>query len=256
MRRICLSLVATLLALATASCDRKPSVAPIGSRTTSDTMLAYTYSVSVRLDASLIGARVAALREACAAGKMGSCNLMAVTQKASDANITVRIAPEGVQRMIALAAQDGRLIENQVQAEDISLAVAKTQRDSDELEQYAHRLNELAARKDLPVADLIKLGHEQAEVTVKRQALADTAAGQKRRLDTNMLSIALGDSSRSAHRSDVAGSWDEIMDRSVEGIFDAVGFLGYGLPFLLIAFPMALFWRWGWRKATRRKTSM
>jgi hypothetical protein len=32
-----------------------------------------------------------------------------------------------------------------------------------------------------------------------------------------------------------------------------VGLLGYGVPFLVLAFPLALFWRWGWRKATRKK---
>lgn len=253
MRRVFFSVLAALLMVATASCDRKSSVAPMASKPTGASLLAYTYSVTVRLDADAIGKQLTALRDACSSGTMGDCNLMAVTQKDAFANITVRIAPEGVQRMITLASHGGALVENEVRAEDLSVDVAKTQRDSETLEQYARRLEDVSARRDLPAADLIALGHEQAEVAVKRQALADTTASQRRRLDTNLLSIDLVDASRASRGGEASGSWRAILDRSVEGLFDAAGFLAYGLPFLVLTFPLALLWRWCWRKATRRK---
>lgn len=247
-------LAVLLLVLGAAGCSKEakaPRVA--GSKASGGAMLAYTHSVSIRMSAEAIGARVSAVRDACTGGKFGACNLIDVRQRDGMGHLEVRIVPEGVQGMIDLAAQGGRVTEHETQAEDIGPAVEQTQRDRAQLEQYTHRLDELAARKDLPASDLIALAHEQAEVAVKRQALDDTAAGQQRRLDTNLLTLGFSDSSRASYGGDAMETWDSIVDRTIEGFFDAVGLLGYGVPFLVIAFPLALFWRWGWRKATRKR---
>lgn len=248
-------LAVLLLALCAAGCASKDAKAPsvAGAKATGGAMLAYTHTVSVRMSANAIDARVTAVRDACTSGKFGACNLIDVRQREGSGHLEVRIVPEGVQGMIDLAAQGGRVTEHETQAEDIGPAVEQTQRDRAQLEQYTHRLDELAARKDLPASDLIALAHEQAEVAVKRQALDDTAAGQQRRLDTNLLTLGFSDSSRASYRGDAMETWDSIVDRTIEGFFDAVGLLGYGVSFLVIAFPLALFWRWGWRKATRKR---
>jgi len=254
MQKTWMWLAVLLLVLSAAGCSKEakaPRVA--GAKASGGAMLAYTHSVSIRMNADAIGARVSAVRDACTGGKFGACNLIDVRQRDGMGHLEVRIVPEGVQGMIDLAAQGGRVTEHETQAEDIGPAVEQTQRDRAQLEQYTHRLDELAARKDLPASDLIALAHEQAEVAVKRQALDDTAAGQQRRLDTNLLTLGFSDSSRASYGGDAMETWDSIVDRTIEGFFDAVGLLGYGVPFLVIAFPLALFWRWGWRKATRKR---
>ncbi len=37
----------------------------------------------------------------------------------------------------------------------------------------------------------------------------------------------------------------------VDGMVQAIELVAFGVPLLVIAFPVALFWRWAWRKATR-----
>ena len=50
---------------------------------------------------------------------------------------------------------------------------------------------------------------------------------------------------------------DDVTDLSFEhgatGVTEALAMVGYGLPFLVIAFPLALLWRALWRWATRRR---
>jgi hypothetical protein len=40
-------------------------------------------------------------------------------------------------------------------------------------------------------------------------------------------------------------------DGLVNGVGQVLELSGQGLPFLILAFPLALLWRWTWRRATR-----
>ncbi len=112
----------------------------------------------------------------------------------------------------------------------------------------------MAARSRTPLAprtgapDLPAVLEEVSAVHA-RDDLLGVAAGQQRRLDTNRLSIDFIDPGRHTGRSFSIGHWS---DRFREGVDDALSVLAYGIPFLLLAFPLTLGWRWLWRRVTRR----
>lgn len=249
-------ILAVALAFGAAGCSKKEVVGPpaplAGQKAKADAMLAYSHQMDVDLPLADIAPRIAAIQQACTKGTYGACNVLTVEQGSSGGSVAVRIVPEGVESLTGIASRGGKVSSRRTSAEDISQAVHDTQRDRDQLEAYAKRLDEIAARKDLGVSDLITVSREQAEVAEKRRALMTASADQQHRLDTNYLRISFTDPHARAGRRDFGEIGDDMLDSASEGIGDALRLLAGGLPFLVIAFPLALLWWALWRRATKR----
>ena len=248
-------MMAVSVALLLAACSKKQEVAPgamTGESSKVGAKLAYEHSVEFELPGAQIGSRVGAVREACDAQRFGACNVLRIQQGHGDALLVVRALPGAIEPLVALAGQGGRLASRETHAEDLADVVEDNRQKQMQLDAYAKRLDELAVRKDLAVADLISLSHEQAQVQQQREALQGEAAMQQRRLDTNLLSMRFHDADAGSRGHRLGRSFGELFDRLVDGVDDALSTLAYGLPFLLLALPVGLAWRWGWRRITRR----
>jgi len=242
------------LAVGLAGCSKKQvAAAPAafeGDTSSNGAMLAYEHTLDIDMDRVAISPRIQAVRAACVAGSFGPCNVLKLSESDSGGSLTVRIVPDGVARLTALASEGGQVASRRTRAEDIGRAVHDTQHDRDELDAYAKRLDELSARKDLSVSDLIALSREQAGVAEKRRALEAKSATQQNRLDTNLLTFEFRDRDYVGSGA-LGGLWENTVQQTKEGIGEAVPMLGYSLPFLVLAFPLALLW-WGlWRRVTR-----
>lgn len=243
------------LAFGLAGCNKKQVAAPPapieGDKSSNGAMLAYEHTLHIDMDRDAIAPRIQAVRTACVGASYGPCNVLGLEESDQGGSLTVRIAPDGVARLTALASEGGKVASRRTRAEDIGRAVHDTQRDSNELEAYAKRLDELSARKDLSVTDLITLSSEQAKLAEKRRALEATSATQQNRLDTNLLTFEFRDRDYVGSGA-LGGLWENTVEQTKEGIGEAIPMLGYSLPFLVLAFPLALLW-WGlWRRVTRR----
>lgn len=216
-------------------------------------MLAYEHMLRIKLPGAEIAGRLASARQACETARFGACNVLRIKQGEHDAELVVRIIPEGVEPMAKLAAQGGTVGLRQTTAEDLADAVDDNQRQRDLLEKHAQHLAELAARKDIAVTDLIALSHEQASVESQLQSLQAVAANQQHRLDTNRLELHFDDIDAYSRSGRVGNGFSGLLDQATDGVTDALGLLGYGLPFLILAFPLAMLWRWLWRRFTRRE---
>jgi hypothetical protein len=244
-------LVATLL-LAAAGCSKKQEVAPLpvaGETGKAGAKLAYEHHLRIELQQSLIAPRMAAVREACESARFGACNVMSFDQSETSGSLTVRVVPAGVEPLTGIASQQGKLAFRQTQAEDLADAINDNDQKLKQLEAYSAQLDQLSQRKDLSASDLIALGHERAQLQVDRENLQSTAAQQQRRLDTNLLEIDFSEEMSGHH---LGVSLGECVDQLYDGIRDALSMLAYGVPFLLLAFPLALAWRWVWRRITRK----
>jgi hypothetical protein len=51
-------------------------------------------------------------------------------------------------------------------------------------------------------------------------------------------------------RSRIVDALRNLWDSFNEGVADAIEYVGYLLPFLVLGFPLTLFLRWLWRRAT------
>lgn len=238
-----------------AGCSRKQEVAPAplaGESGKAGAMLAYSHMLRIDLPGPSIAGRMAEVRAACENARFGACNVLGIDQGEHGGSLTVRIAPGGVEPLSRLAAKGGRIGLRRTTAEDLSAAVRDNRQQLALLESHAHTLEELAAGKDLSISDRIALSHEQANVQQQLQALRVTEAAQQRQLDTNRLELDFRDRDIETGRGQIANAAGEMLDQAAEGMADALRMLGYGLPFLIFAFPLALLWRWLWRRMSRR----
>jgi len=192
---------------------------------------------------------MAAVREACESARFGACNVLSLEQDDHSGSLTVRVMPSGVEPLTGIASQNGKLAWRQTRAEDLADAVNDNEQKQKQLEAYSAQMEQLAQRKDLSASDLIALGHERAQIQVERENLQNVAAQQQRRIDTNRLQLDFTDETSGHHLGMTLGG---LTDQLLDGIRDALEMLAYGIPFLLLAFPLALGWRWIWRRVTRK----
>lgn len=217
--------------------------------------LAYEHELTLALPGALLAPRMQATREACESARFGACNILGITEDGNGGEIILRIAPTGVEPMVALAAEGGKLGQRITTAEDLADAVADVQRRQDRLQAQQQRLDELAKRKDISVSDLIALSKEQAGIENELQALAQVAAGQQRRLDTNRVTLNFRSSDGANQASRFSRMFSNLGDNLVDGTADALERASYVLPFVVLAFPVLWLWVWLWRRLVVAKRS-
>ncbi|WP_266167897.1 DUF4349 domain-containing protein [Dyella subtropica] len=246
-----------LLSPLLAACSHKAEVAPsatiAGEQAKAGAQLAYEHRLTLLLPPETIAPRLAATRNACEAARFGECNVLRIEQSPRQASITLRIVPTGVEPLVSLAAQGGDVGERQTSAEDLAGAVADNHRQQERLKAQQKRLDELAARRDITVSDLIALSREQANVENELQELEQTAAGQQHRVATNLVTLTLRPTGAGTRGARLSASFSGIFDQFVEGTASAFETLSYGLPFIILAFPLLMIWLWLWRRFMRRR---
>ena len=245
-------LLSSLLAACSPS-DRSSSVAIGGAQGKAGAQLAYEHELSLSLPSAQIAPRLDATRQACESAQFGACNILRLQQGEYRAQVILRIVPDGVEPIVALAAQGAEIGERITSAEDLADAVADVQRQQERLKAQQQRLDQLAARKDITVSDLITLSKEQASIENDLQALAQTAAGQQRRLDTNRLTLNFVPTDSSQRGSKLQRAFDNLLDNLAYGTAEALEKGSYVLPFLILAFPLVMIWVWLWRRFVRRR---
>ncbi len=253
------TLVGCLLLIALAGCAKKEAVEPgpaaVQGMANAEGLLAYEHSVSIELPAELLSVRMSALRTACTQGVHGRCSLLEYTETAGEyasGRMQMRLVPEAVEPMLAGAADGGQSTRRSTRAEDLSVAVADNARERDRLSLQQQRLDALASRTDLSVAEHLQLARELSALEAERLSAERIGAQQSLRLETNLLTLEFQAATPSASRWSALGeALSESLDNFVDGLIEAIEVIAYALPYVLLAFPLALLWWALWRLATR-----
>ncbi|KAF1055618.1 MAG: hypothetical protein GAK43_00413 [Stenotrophomonas maltophilia] len=216
-RALCTGL---LLALALGGCAQHDRAADAGGAAGAtanvangkDQFLAYEHDVRVRIDSGQISARLQALSEACRSARFGDCTLLELEEggrssrgEAAQAEgaIRVRLAPDGVAPFIALAGKDGRIANRSTRAEDLAQQVADTRMTQERLQREHEKLSSLQQRADVKVADLLAISQRLAEIEAGAEAARCDAAQQRRRIDTQLVSVHLQPPAGESGRSEI-----------------------------------------------------
>ena len=253
------TLLSCLLLIALAGCAKKEAVElgqpAVQGMANAEGLLSYEHSVSIELPADALSARMAALRSACTQGVHGRCSLLEYTENAGEyasGRMQMRLVPEAVEPMLAGAADGGQSTRRSTRAEDLSVAVADNARERDRLSLQQQRLDALAARTDLSVAEHLQLARELSALEAERLSAERIAAQQSLRLETNLLTLEFQAGAPSASRGSALGeALSESLDNFVDGLIEAIEVIAYALPYVLLAFPLALLGWALWRLATR-----
>jgi hypothetical protein len=250
--------MAALLLATLAGCSDKggdsSGAALQGESNKAGSYLAYEHQVGIELPAERIAERLAATRAACLDERFGACSLIAAEQNSGEyprGELTLRIVPSGVEKLTAFAAEGGEQTSRLTRAEDLAQVVADNRQQRDQLLRQQQTLQQYQSRDDLAVADLLALAKELAAIEVQLQALNQEAAQQQRRLDTNLLTLSFTSPYQRSRLGLIGDAAARLLDNLAEGTAAVIEFVGYGLPFLVILFPLALLLRWLWRRITR-----
>lgn len=243
------------------ACGEKSAVEPAGGGhvagepAKAGALLAYEHSVTVELPRQQLMARMDALRKACSEERFGECTMLKSRfnndESRPRATLVLRLVPAAVEPMTTLAAQDGRLGSRETRAEDVTQLVTDTDRQLAMLTAQRQQLLAFRDRKDLSVTDMIALSAELAAVQSRLAESDRTAADQRRRIETNLLTLDFTSPARVESRFErFSSSFTAIGDGLTDGAVEAVQLAGYGLPFLVLLFPVALLLRLLWRRFT------
>lgn len=174
--------------------------------------LAYEHTVQLQLPGKEIAPRVKAVAEACQSATFGDCAVLNVSQQAGDAprgTIKVRIAPKGVEPLIALAADKGEVTNRNTEAEDLAQQVADTRLMQDRLKNEHARLVQYQQRSDLAVADLLTISQRLSEIEAGLQQADRDAAQQHRRIDTQLVTLDFESTNSQRNRSEIGRAFGD-----------------------------------------------
>jgi hypothetical protein len=230
-----------------------------GERPKSGSSLAYEHLLSIAIPKNELRERIETVRSACLEDKFGSCSMLEITERTTgfsgaSGSIVVRLVPDAVEPMSALASDGARVDSKTTRAEDLAETVADTAREKEQLQLKHAKLVEFQARKDLSASDMISLSAELSSVEIQLANVERVASENQRRIETNLLTFSFFTEQDTSSWSSVRDAFAEASDAFVEGLSEAIYFVAFGAPSLLVAFPLALLWRYAWRRITSRRS--
>jgi hypothetical protein len=274
MRRLTLAPLAfgLLLAIGCSQMDQQSASAPMadmaagvageaaavrGQANREGSFLAYEHYVSVRTEGEGIGARIAAVREACSSQRFGQCSVLGENQTAGEypsGRIELRAAPAAIEPLVALGSEGAEIGQRSTSAEDLADAVMDNRLTQARLRLQHEKLTELLDRRDLEAEAIIALTRQMAEIEAQLQTATQQAAQQQRRLETNKLTLEFHSSGFQAQSSAVRQAFSDlgsILDRSTAALIVIAGGL---LPFLLVGYGLWRLIAWRWRRRNAKAT--
>lgn len=214
--------------------------------------LAYEHDVQVQLDAAQIAPRIRQIAQACQSATFGDCAVLQVDQRSGEqpsGEVKVRIAPKGTEPLIAMAGEGGTLQSRSTRAEDLAQQVADTALTRARLEKEHARLLSYQERKDLKVEDLMAITTRLSEIEAGVEQANKDAAQQRRRIDTQLVTIHFDTTSGQRSRSEIGDALRE----SGSILNTSVAFLIRAAAALLPVGVLALIAAWGVRAWLRRR---
>ncbi|MEZ0472014.1 DUF4349 domain-containing protein [Luteimonas salinilitoris] len=217
-------------------------------------MLAYEHSAGIRLPAAEIATRQRAVQDACIARKFGECVVLNMHQQGGDypsASITVRIVPDGVEPMIALAGEGAELGERSTRAEDLAVVVRDNDVARERLRRELERLQEFQQRRDLAVADMIALSERMAAAQAQLEAAERDGAQHRRRIETQLLTLDFRPPDGQAGRSEIGQAVRDFGATLSMGTAWTIRALAFLIPLAALLAILVLAVR-RWRRRARR----
>ncbi len=239
----------------------QPAMAPVAPAQRRTDTLAYEHTLSIETSKDLLRTRLREVEAACNADRPSGCTILDVSlnsqQDLPHGSIRMRLAPAGLEPIIALASKDAKVIGRSTHAEDLAEPVADNERQLALLTLHRDRLTELMKGK-LNVDQLITVSKELATVQSQIDALSTAGANLQRRIDTDLLTInfSLPMQVYAADQSPVMDALRSFGSNFREAVGMVIRFLAVLLPWLVIILPglflFRLFWRWIGRRTVQR----
>jgi hypothetical protein len=228
--------------------------------------LAYSHQLDLEMPPDMVGPRFERARDACLNNPAFGCLLLSADLRSGNgyprAGLTVRLPHGQVEAFEAsvLAPLPGEtagqtaILSRSTSAEDLTQALADTDRRLSELTQYRDRLMELAKRSDAKVEDLIKVESELAATQSQIEAMVAQQKHLNEQVATEKLTVDLtARQSIAAAENPIVRVWHDSAGILSENIADALRAIIATLPWLVPLVLLIQILRLLWRFMRRRK---
>jgi len=232
------------------------------SRPRSET-LAYEHHIFVEVSKEVLPARMQEIQTACTSNKDLACSMLDYSIRNDDnvpsGTVRMRLAPSGVEPMIAIAAKGGEIASRNTHAEDLAEPIADTDRQLALLTTHRDRLAEFMKNRDIKVEQLITVSKELASTQSQIDALGTQRANLRRRVDTELLTIdlALPRHASAAEQSPIIDAFRSFGADFRQAVATVIRFVAVLIPWLVVIVPglffVRLLWRWIGRWLGRRE---
>lgn len=223
--------------------------------------LAYEIDLQITLPTELIAVRLEALRLACEAQAAAqSCSLLSIEQQQEQGSIEMRAAPDAIERLTSKASESGKVVQRKIKAEDLSQALDDNALAAESLTLQHEKFNELLSRADIAISDAITLARELSDLEAASQTAARDRTVLRRRVETNLLRISFSalqiDEPAPGFWQNFSAAFEGFDATLAEALSEIILVLVYILPLIFAMFPVALIWRWLWRKLTGQRPAL
>lgn len=217
----------------------------------SSEFLAYEHALVVDTNEQKLTESFQAVTAACAADRENECTVLHSEINHGDynrASIRMRVKPEGVDALAALAAGSGEVVSRSTHVEDLAKTIADIDKRLEILTTTRDRLLELEAQGTDDVEALIKITTELTRVQAELEQAMGQSAYQRQRIDMDILTVRfIVDAGRSfwGPIGDALSSFGQNLS---DGLAYTIIALPYLLPWLILAFVVGFLLRKLWRR--------
>jgi len=217
--------------------------------------IAYEHAVELEVPAGHTRQVAEAVERTCAALPDHGCTLLETRIGAGPepgARVRMRVVPEGVNRVLRALDGRGKVVAQSTKGEDLAEPIQDAERRMSMLVAYRDQLQALARQRALDADALIKLHRELTQVQSEIDKRATDQAQLRRRVDTEVLTVALHEHARAEQANRVRRALDDFGADLLAGVAMLITFVASTIPFA-VAGALAYL---GWRRVRRaRRTS-
>jgi hypothetical protein len=245
------------ITVASAPGEPAPAESSAPSQVPAERTLAYEHTVAVELSKETLSPRTRELQSACASRAELGCTLLDISldeqSNVPSAHITMRLAPGQVDRMVEIAARNGRVLSRRTHGEDLAQPLADTDRQISLLSTHRDRLNEFLKRPDLKVEQVFEVSKAISTTQAEIESLTAAKANLQRRVDTERLTLDLfpPEGAYAAAQTPVGNALRSFGENFSITLAALISFIAVILPVVLLLAPITALWWWWSHRAGR-----
>jgi hypothetical protein len=208
--------------------------------------LAYEHELGLEVPAGRTRQVYEAVQQACAALPERGCTLLESSIRGGPvpgASVRMRIRPDGVNTVLRALDGRGKVVTQSSKAEDLAEPVQDADRKMAMLTNYRDQLQALARQRALEPEALIKLHRELAAVQSDIEKAASSRTQLQRRVDTEVLKVAMYENARVEQSGRVRQAVDDFGADLLHGVAMLITFVASTIPFALAGTLGYMVWR-------------
>lgn len=198
--------------------------------------VAYEHAIEIEVPSGHIRKVTAAVQQACAALPERGCTLLESSiRSGSNAGATVRmrVIPDGVNKVLGALDGRGKILAQSSKGEDLAEPIEDAERKMTMLTAYRDQLQTLARQRALDPEALIRLHRALAEVQSEIDNAATSRAQLRRRVDTELLTVAVHEHAKAGQGSKVEQAVEDFGADLLQGVAMLITFVASTIPFAL-----------------------